>query len=66
MANEIRQMMPLDEAQAWVKKWRKRHFNKVLGRKDLALITLSHEVDRLNALIDQLSKPFKEARDGSR
>lgn len=44
----LKEMMPIDEAIAWVLKWRKKHFTKILGVKDKALITLA---DRANKCV---------------
>lgn len=49
MAKELGEFMPIDEALAWVQKWRIRHFNKTLGVKDKVIITLAHhavEIDK--------------------
>lgn len=45
----LKEMMPVDEAIAWVEKWRKKHFAKVLGVKDKALITLAAAQKRVQS-----------------
>lgn len=56
--------MPLNEAITFVTKWRVQQLHKTnLGNKDRAMVTLCHEVIRLNTLINELSAPFKQARD---
>lgn len=42
----LKEMMSVDEALSWVKKWRCKHWSKTLGVKDKALITLAAQAEK--------------------
>jgi hypothetical protein len=62
MSNEIKPMMPIEDALKWTRRWRNAHFSKRLGSKDKVLITLAAEYETAVNCVRAYSIELEKAR----
>jgi hypothetical protein len=62
MSNEIKPMMPIEDALAWTRRWRNANFSKRLGTKDKVLITIMAEYETAVNCVLAYSLELEKAR----